>query len=104
MPTRGQREAGPPTTPQRFPETTPPTYPGSDYSFILQGVFEIQKSMGKMEQAVQTLSDQQKEQGKKLDALSHKIYAAIAVMLFIGGVMTFFSKFTNDWLSHLFVK
>jgi len=57
-----------------------------------------------MEQAVQTLSDQQKEQGKKLDALSHKIYAAIAVMLFIGGVMTFFSKFTNDWLSHLFVK
>jgi len=25
-------------------------------------------------------------------------------MLFIGGVMTFFSKFTNDWLSHLFVK
>jgi hypothetical protein len=93
------------TTPQRFAETTPPpVYRGSDYDFVLQGVFDIQKSIGKLEQAVQNLTDQQKEQGKKLDALSHKIYAAIAIILFVGAVLTFFSKFTNDWLTHFVTK
>jgi hypothetical protein len=106
MPTRSnpQRESGPPTTPQRYPETTPISYPGSDYSFLLQGIFDIQKSIGKLEQAVQTLTDQQKEQGKKLDGLSHKIYAAVVVLVLIGGILTFLSPFANTWLSRLFPK
>lgn len=45
------------TTPKRFAETTPPVYPSLDYSFVLQGVFDIQKSIGKLEQAVQTISE-----------------------------------------------
>lgn len=104
VPRGPQRESGVPTIPQQFPATTPTVYPGSDYSFILQGVFDIQKSIGKLEQAVQTITDQQREQGKKLDALSHKVYAAISVIVFIGAVLTFFSKVTNDWLFHLFSK
>jgi hypothetical protein len=98
------RESGRETTPKRFAETTPPVYPSLDYSFVLQGVFDIQKNIGKLEQAVQNLTDQQKEHSKKLDALSHKIYAAIAVILFVGAVLTFFSKFTNDWLFHSLSK
>jgi hypothetical protein len=106
MPTRAnpQREPGPPTTPQRFPETTPTTYPGSEYSFVLQGVFDIQKSIGKLEQAVQTLTEQQKGQGEKLDKLSHKFTAAIAIVLFLGALLTFLSPFANTVLSHLFPK
>jgi hypothetical protein len=88
----------------KFPETTPPIYRGRDYDFVLQGVFDIQKSIGGLEQAVRTLTEQQKEQGKKLDSLSHKINAAIAVLVFIGTVLTFFSKFTNDLLTHFFSR
>jgi hypothetical protein len=54
------------TTPQRFAETTPPVYRGRDYDFVLQGVFDIQRSIGKLEQVVQNLTDQQKEQGKSI--------------------------------------
>jgi uncharacterized membrane protein len=95
------RETEPDVTPKRFAETTPPAYPGSDYNFILQGVFDIQKSMGRMEQAVETLKDQQKEQGRKLDGISHKIYAAIVVLVLVGTIIGFFAKFTNDLLLRL---
>ncbi|MGA2687836.1 MAG: hypothetical protein ABSE85_07175 [Candidatus Korobacteraceae bacterium] len=100
-PRQTSREGDPDVTPKRFAETTPPQYPGSDYNFILQGVFDIQKSMGRLEQAVETLKDQQKEQGRKLDGISHKIYAAIVVLLLLGAVIGFFAKFTNDWLLRL---
>jgi hypothetical protein len=104
LPKQSERGSAGTGEPPRFAETTPPVYRGRDYDFVLQGVFDIQKSIGKLEQAVQNLTDQQKEQGKKLDALSHKIYAAIVVIVFIGAVLTFFSKFTNDWLFRLFSK
>ena len=105
MPTRNPpRESGPPTTPQRFPETTPISYPGSEYSFMLQGVFDIQKSIGKLEQAVQTLTEQQKGYGEKLDKLSHRFTAAVAVIAFLGVLLTFLSPFANTLLSHFFQK
>jgi hypothetical protein len=104
MPRPTQRESGPPTVPQQFPATTPTVYPGSDYSFILQGVFDIQKSIGKLEQAVQILMDQQKAHGEKLDKLSHRFTAAVAVIAFLGVLLTFLSPFANTILSHFFPK
>ena len=103
-PRQTSRDADVEVTPKRFAETTPPQYPGSDYNFILQGVFDIQKSMGRLEQGVETIREEQKDQRKKLDSLSHKVTAAIAVIVFIGAVLTFFSKFTNDLLFRLFSK
>jgi hypothetical protein len=88
-------------TPKRFAETTPPIYPSSDYSFVLQGIFDLKGSVAKLEQAVGTLTEQQKEQGKKLDGISHKIYAAIVVLVLVGTIIGFFAKFTNDWLLRL---
>jgi len=61
---------------------------------------ELQKTVGQLTQAVNTLTDQQKEQAKKLDGISHKIYAAIVVLLVIGGILTFFAKGINDLLVH----
>lgn len=104
VPRNPQRESGPPTTPQRFPETTPTAYPGSEYSFILQGVFDIQKSIGKLEQATQTLMAQQKEQSEKLDKLSHRFTAVIAVALALGAILTFLSPFANTLLTQWFSK
>lgn len=89
-------------TPPRFPETPPPLRTTSgDYSLAtLQTVMEMQRAIGGLTQAVTTLTDQQKEQAKKLDGISHKIYAAIVLLLAIGGMLTFFAKGINDLLVH----
>lgn len=71
-------------TPKRFAETTPPAYPGSDYSFILQGVFDIQKSMGRLEHAVETLKEMQKTQGEKLDGVAADVHTGKVALRVIG--------------------
>jgi hypothetical protein len=71
---RQQPAAQASTTPTRFAETTPPI--GYDHSFPLQTVLELQKSIGQMGQAIQTLTEDSKENRRKLDRLSHIIYAA----------------------------
>jgi len=93
---RGGRETAPP----KLPETNPPSYAGSDYSFTLQAVMEMQKTIGQLTQAVTTLTDQQKSQATKLDKISHQVYAALVVILLIGALLTFFAKTANDLLTH----
>jgi len=73
-----------------FPEVTTPLYKGSDYSFTLQAVMEMQKAVGQLTEAVKTLSEHSKDQAKKLDRISHIIYAAGAVLaigIVIGGFL-----------------
>jgi hypothetical protein len=51
---------------------------------------ELQKSTGQLTQAVQTLAEQSKDHGKKLDSISHRVYAAGAVLTVIGAILYFF--------------
>jgi hypothetical protein len=87
--TKGREQTGSDQAlPQRIAETTPQSYPGSDHSFTLQIVFELQKNVGQLTQAVSTLADQSKDNGKKLNQMSHIIYAAgvvLALILAVGG-------------------
>lgn len=53
-------------TPKELPETTPPQYPGADYSFVLQATFEIQKAIGVLTQAVSGLQTEVNDQRKTL--------------------------------------
>ncbi len=76
--------------PRQMAETTPPNMGVDQHSWILQSVMEMQKNVGQLTQAVGTLTEQTKEQGKKLDSISHRIYAGsvilgllIALLLFI---------------------
>jgi len=49
---------------------------------------EMQGTLGKLNHAVDMLTEQSKEQGKKLDRMSHIIYAAgvvVAIAICIGG-------------------
>lgn len=73
--------AAPPT---RFAETVPPI--SYDHSFPLQTVLELQKNVGQMLQAIQTLTEDSKETRKKLDRLSHIIYAAGVVGTILFGI------------------
>jgi hypothetical protein len=93
---RGGRE----TKPGPLPETTPQVFPGPNYDFILQCVFEMQKTVGQLTQAVNTLTEQQKSLSEKLNKISHQIYAAIVVILVFGAILTFFAKGINDLILH----
>ena len=76
--------------PEHYPVTPPPGFRADDHSWVLQTIMELQKSTGQLSQAVNTLTEQSKEQGKKLDSISHRVYAAAAVVTTIGGILYFF--------------
>lgn len=59
----------------------------------------MQNSMGQLTEAVNGLKNKQEEQGKKLESISHKVYAAVAIVLVFGAILTFFAKSINDAIS-----
>lgn len=102
MPSRGKDQRGireEQSSPTRFPDTTPPL-PSGDYSYTVEIVMKMQHSLGQLTEAVQGLKDQQEKQAKKLDGISHKIYAAIVLLAVIGGILGFFAKSINDIVVH----
>jgi len=60
----------------------------------------MQHTMGKLTEAVNGLKENQAEQRKKLDRISHQIYAAIAVLTLIGAVIWFFANSINNLIIH----
>lgn len=101
MPKGVERGASVTGVPPKFAETTPPVYRGGDFDFVLQGIFEIQKNVGTLNEAVTTLKTQGKEQGDKLDKLSHRIYAAAAVLTALGVILGFLLNKGVDLLIQL---
>jgi hypothetical protein len=77
------------SVPTQLPQTTPQDYVMTDRSgFILQSILEMQNNLGKLNQAVETLTEDSRKNGAKLDSISHKIYAAEAIgglLVIIGG-------------------
>lgn len=84
---RGPR--GTPTTPEDYPTTPQASYPSGEYSYVLEIVMNMQVTMGKLTEAVDTLKNQSKEHGQKLEKISHTIYGATAVVTVIGGIAIF---------------
>jgi hypothetical protein len=83
-------------TPQRFAETTPQgRYPMTDYSFTLQAIMELQKSVGALTEAVGGLKTNSAKQADKLDTISHRIYAASVVLT----LAVPFVAFLANWLA-----
>ncbi|HEY0547152.1 MAG TPA: hypothetical protein VGC91_17370 [Pyrinomonadaceae bacterium] len=60
----------------------------------------MQETMGRLTEAVDGLKGKQAEQGKKLDRISHQIYATIVLLVVLGGVLGFFAKSINDLITH----
>jgi hypothetical protein len=83
------------TTPEAYP-TVPPSvpYPSGDYSYTIEVVMGMQKTIGQLEQAVKTLTEEFRDVRKKLGRISHIIYAAgvvgtigLAVFIFVANKM-----------------
>lgn len=104
MPGKGREQrgaGGEQVSPPRYPETTPPpNFPSGDYTYVLEIVMNMQHTMGKLTEAVNGLKENQAEQRKKLDRISHQIYAAIAVLTLIGAVIWFFANSINNLIIH----
>lgn len=88
-------------SPPRYPETTPPNLPSGDYSYVLEIVMNMQNTMGKLTEAVDNLKENQKEQRVKLETIGKQIYAAIAILVLIGGILGFFANSINNLLFRL---
>lgn len=98
--TRDSRTA---TTPTRFAETTPPqSFPSGDYTYILAIVMNMQVSMGKLMEAVESLKEQAKDNRSKLERLSHILYATgvVGTVLLAIGVWLL-NKISDVVISHL---
>jgi hypothetical protein len=90
--TARERQRDDAATPSAPPNVTPSVYPGSDYSFTLQAVHDLQGRMGKIEQAIETLTDESRENGKKLSHISHVVYAVGAVVTVVGAIAGYVLK------------
>ncbi len=75
------------TTPSQLPQTTPQNYPGPDYSFTLQAIMEMQKTLGQLTQAVTTLTEETKDNSTKIETISHQVYAAKVVVIVVGAIL-----------------
>lgn len=81
-----------PTTPEAFP-TQAPT-PSGDYSYTLEIVMNMQRTLGGVAEAVNSLKDDSKEYRAELKGLSKDFHAAkvlarclIAVAVGLGGLI-----------------
>ena len=93
-----------PTVPTSFAETTP-VFPSGDFSYTLEVVMEMQKTLGAHTQAVTTLTDEVKGLRTKVDKMSHIIYAAgvVGTILLAVGVWLL-NKMADVVISHFAVS
>lgn len=82
---REEKERGRAGPPQKFGETNP-QFPGQNYDFTLQAVYEMKGTLGELKNAIASLTEQVKDNDKKLDRVALVIYAAGAVLAVFGAI------------------
>ena len=86
MTAKEARDRNAETTPSRMAETTPPT-PTPDYSVhMMQSILEMQRTLGGLSHGLETLTDQVKDNDKKLDRIALVVYAASAIVAILGTI------------------
>src|ERR1700722_18310882 len=92
-PNKEERERGRETTPPRLPDTTPQSFPSGDYSYVLEIVMNMQSTMGKLSEAIDSMKSQAKTHGEKIENIGKDIPAAKVVMGVIGGIVALVGAF-----------
>lgn len=78
------------TTPEEYTTVESSRLPSGDYSYTVELVGAIQHELGKLAEAVNSLKEQSKEQGKKLDDVRmdvHGAKAAVKTLLWVVGLV-----------------
>lgn len=97
------------STPADYPVTAPPqNYASGEYSYILEIVMNMQSAMGRLTEAVDSLKDQSKEQGKELKTVSSDVHAAKVVVSVVGaiviGLLGFLGWVAKAYLDYLVMQ
>lgn len=89
------RKSGSTTPPEH--STTPPSnnLSAGDLSYV-ETVTEIHRTLGRLEQAVETLTAESTAARNKLDRLSHVVYAATVVVTIIGIILGIIANKVGD--------
>ena len=104
--TSRRRKAG--AQPEEVPQTPPPQL--ADWSWLLQTLMGLQKTVGELSQSVQTLTRQGNKHEEKLDQfghrldqishtlaqINHRIYAAVVVLTVVGAVLLWVLNAASD--------
>lgn len=82
--------SGPGAPPKHFPEVPPPYEQVVGTGYLVEQMMQIQHSIGELKATVNQLKDASDKQSATLNTVSHRIYAAgavIAVILTAGGFL-----------------
>jgi hypothetical protein len=92
------------TTPTRFAETTPPqSFPSGDYTYVLEIVMNMQVSVGKLIEAVDSLKAHSKDHGKELSDIAKDVHAAKVTMRVVGGLIVLIGG-AIAWLVNTYIS
>lgn len=84
MAKQSKSESGQETTPKQFPEVPPPAYAETVGALhLVESMMQMQQSIGELKSDVGHLKSTSDKQSKKLDRISHVIFAT-GVVLAIG--------------------
>lgn len=98
----GEQASGAPTSvPRQFPETTPPAYPSNDFSWPVQGIYELKGSVSKLEAIVQELKECVGRQRDELKTIHRTLNIATGAVIAVGAILSFFLAKAWDTLTKL---
>lgn len=80
-------EAAKDTTPKQFPEVAPPAYAQAvGATYLVESMMQMQQAIGEMKATMAHLKTSSDNQSKKLDRVSHIIFAAGVVLTIAIGI------------------
>jgi hypothetical protein len=85
MVSRGASDQPKTSPPEHFAETLPPDL-AAGHSFSIQAIFELQRSFGKVEGALQALETKVADQGKTLKSVERILWIATGVVIVAGAL------------------
>jgi hypothetical protein len=98
-------EAGQDTTPKSFPEVPPPALAHSVGTMhLVESMMQIQQAIGELKSDVGHLKSASDKQGKKVDRISHVIFAAGVVLAIAVTVFGFIINKIGDSLITLLTR
>jgi hypothetical protein len=99
-----EREDQTPESPSAFPESPPPSYPSTQHSWEIQGIFELNKAVAKLERSVEHLETSVKEQRTDIRAVRTTLNKATGAFWIISVLLTIFGLFFGTKLWNLMMR
>ena len=100
---RQEAESGQSATPEDVAVPEPTSFPSGDYSYTVELVGSMQNQLGKLTQAVESLTGQSGEHGNELKNLSKQVYAAKVVAAVLGGFILLICSFIA-WIVNTYIS